>query len=409
MSSRSLVKIQRCALQAFHTDIFTVDESETLKDIPNVFPFQRVIHTDRAIYLIRQWFLSSLYDRISTRPFLELVEKKWIAYQLLKGIEACHRRGVIHGDIKTENVMITSWTWAYLADLSSAYKCVSLPDDNPAYFSFFFDSSGRRTCYIAPERFFTPGKDGDRSRSLTEAMDVFSLGCVFVELFLEGPIPFDLSQLLGFRSGEYDPTVMINTIVDDGVRRLILRMVQLDPAKRPAITECLTLSYVFSFLVPVPGADDMTSDGTFPSYFEQLHTLVHTATHPFAQDMADVQENLRCLTRDLPEMIRTSTIPPQGSVVLLDLLTGYYLPKVQTLGSAQSCLYQLMILCCKHALPLGPLEHARLVLNRSIPYILKYALQSSFATSEAPGQLCVIGIEAIDTLVSPANTSSCLL
>jgi len=29
------------------------------------------------------------------------------------------------------------------------------PEDNPADFSYFFDSSGRRICYIAPERFFS--------------------------------------------------------------------------------------------------------------------------------------------------------------------------------------------------------------------------------------------------------------
>jgi len=29
-----------------------------------------------------------------------------------------------------------------------------LPEDYPADFSFFFDTTGRRTCYIAPERFY---------------------------------------------------------------------------------------------------------------------------------------------------------------------------------------------------------------------------------------------------------------
>jgi phosphoinositide-3-kinase regulatory subunit 4 len=50
--------------------------------------------------------------------------------------------------------------------------------DNPADFAFFFDSSSRRSCYLAPERFYTPG-DGlfiKRTEALMPEMDIFSLG-----------------------------------------------------------------------------------------------------------------------------------------------------------------------------------------------------------------------------------------
>ena len=53
-----------------------------------------------------------------------------------------------------ENVMITSWNWILLTDFAS-FKPTFLPEDNPAEFSYFFDTSRRRTCYIAPERFKT--------------------------------------------------------------------------------------------------------------------------------------------------------------------------------------------------------------------------------------------------------------
>jgi phosphoinositide-3-kinase regulatory subunit 4 len=35
-----------------------------------------------------------LYDRISTRPFLALSEKKWIVFQLLKAVAQAHALGV---------------------------------------------------------------------------------------------------------------------------------------------------------------------------------------------------------------------------------------------------------------------------------------------------------------------------
>ena len=35
---------------------------------------------------------------------------RWIAYQLLHALAQCHEAGVCHGDLKSENVLLTSWT-----------------------------------------------------------------------------------------------------------------------------------------------------------------------------------------------------------------------------------------------------------------------------------------------------------
>ena len=112
--------------------------------------------------MVRQYVKDSLYDRISTRPFLLNIEKKWIAFQLLLAIQQAHKHGICHGDIKLENVMITSWNWVLLTDFAS-FKPTYLPEDNPADYNYFFDTSRRRTCYVAPERF--------KSRVLNEATD----------------------------------------------------------------------------------------------------------------------------------------------------------------------------------------------------------------------------------------------
>jgi phosphoinositide-3-kinase regulatory subunit 4 len=56
--------------------------------------------------------------------------------------------------------------------------------------------------------------------TLTEAMDIFSLGCVIGELFTDGRQLFDLSQLLELRSkqGEYSPEILLKKIADKPVR-----------------------------------------------------------------------------------------------------------------------------------------------------------------------------------------------
>ncbi|KAK2744841.1 Serine/threonine-protein kinase [Myotisia sp. PD_48] len=229
-------------------------ERKLLASIPNVLGYQRILETSTAGYLVRQFIYSSLYDRMSTRPFLEDIEKKWIAFQLLCALRDCHAQNVFHGDIKTENVLVTSWNWLYLSDFSSSFKPTFLPEDNPADFSFYFDTSGRRTCYLAPERFLVGGEEpGDRS--LNWAMDVFSAGCVIAELFLESPI-FTLSQLFKYREGEYSPqTGRLLEIEDPDIRELISHMIQLNPESRYSAEECINFwrrkafpEYFYGFL-----------------------------------------------------------------------------------------------------------------------------------------------------------------
>eukprot|EP00850_Spirogloea_muscicola_P015320 SM000116S24241 [mRNA] locus=s116:231404:242857:- [translate_table: standard] len=222
----------------------------------HVWPFQCWLETDKAAYLLRQYFHSNLRDRLSTRPFLSAVEKKWLAFQLLIAVQQCHERSVCHGDIKCENVVVTSWSWAYLADFAS-FKPTYLPLDNPSDYSFFFDAGGRRRCYVAPERFYDPALQPipPMEAPLEPAMDIFSLGCTMAELFLEGQALFNLSQLLAYRSGQYDPRDDVEKIGDSSIQSLIVHMIQLDPADR------LTAAAYLETWAPK----------IFPSYFPFLH------------------------------------------------------------------------------------------------------------------------------------------
>ncbi|KAG6841356.1 hypothetical protein C0991_011899 [Blastosporella zonata] len=230
-------------------------EREALFDIPNVYNYQAFVETDKAGYIIRQWIASNLYDRISTRPFLSMIEKRWIAFQLLNALRDTRNRKISHGDIKSENILVTSWNWVYLSDFAS-YKPTFLPLDDPSEFSFFFDTSGRRTCYIAPERFYTAStnpeisakksklldeNEGKRDGKVTEAMDCFSAGCVIAELFLEGAPLFTLSQLFKYREGEFNVDAQL-VAIDEGVRDLIKQMINLDPAARPSFDTLLHTS-----------------------------------------------------------------------------------------------------------------------------------------------------------------------
>ncbi|XP_020241564.1 phosphoinositide 3-kinase regulatory subunit 4 isoform X2 [Asparagus officinalis] len=212
-----------------------------------------------------------------------VVDLAHLVVQLLCAVKQSHDKDVCHGDIKCENVLVTSWNWLYLVDFAS-FKPTYIPDDDPSDFSFFFDTGGRRRCYLAPERFYDHGGDTQISQDapLKKSMDIFSLGCVIAELFLEGQPLFELSQLLAYRRGQYDPTQYLEKIQDTGIQKMILHMIQLDPESRLSCESYLQnytsvvfpsyfspfLHKFFSCLIPL---DSDTRVAVTQSAFREIH------------------------------------------------------------------------------------------------------------------------------------------
>ncbi|XP_071440948.1 phosphoinositide 3-kinase regulatory subunit 4 [Hetaerina americana] len=270
----------------------------------NCLPFQRAVLTEKAGVIMREYVKYSLYDRISTRPFLSLIEKKWIAFQLLYALHQCHKVGVCHGDIKLENIMITSWNWVLLTDFAS-FKPTYLPEDNPADFSYFFDTSRRRTCYIAPERFIKtlnseissqlllPEEDLKKG-DLTPAMDIFSAGCALTELFNEGHPPFDFSQLLSYRNGEYSAWKHLEKIEDSGIRELLRSMMEKDASLRLSAEVYL----------------DQQRGKVFPEYFYsflQSYMLIFSAVPIISLD-----EKVSRLKKDIKNIVKILKPDPES-------------------------------------------------------------------------------------------------
>ncbi|NXG01999.1 PI3R4 kinase, partial [Sakesphorus luctuosus] len=351
-----------------------------LHSAQNCLPFQKATLSEKAAMLFRQYVRDNLYDRISTRPFLNNIEKRWIAFQILTAVDQAHKSGVRHGDIKTENIMVTSWNWVLLTDFAS-FKPTYLPEDNPADFNYFFDTSRRRTCYIAPERFVdgsmfatelenmrdpsTPLVDlansNQRTRGeLKRAMDIFSAGCVIAELFTEGVPLFDLSQLLAYRNGLFSPDQVLNKIEDRSIRELVTQMIHREPDKRLAAEDYLK----------------QQRNNAFPEIF---YTFLQPYMAQFAKEtFVSADERILVIRKDLDNIIhnlcghdRTEKAEGEtkenGLVILVSVITSC----LQTLKYCDSKLAALDLI-----LHLAPRLSVEILLDRITPYLLHFSNDS---------------------------------
>ncbi|GAB6018579.1 General transcription factor II-I repeat domain-containing protein 1 [Chamberlinius hualienensis] len=357
-----------------------------LAQSPNCLPFIRSILTDKAGILIRQYDKYNLYDRISTRPFLSVLERKWITFQVLCALNQCHSAGICHGDVKLENIMVTSWNWIMLTDFAS-FKPTYLPEDNPADFSYYFDTSRRRTCYIAPERFVRSfSSDSSDAASgntvlpneefhkgdLTPKMDIFSAGCALVELFTEGHSPFDFSQLLSYRNEEYCPSKSTDKIEDLYIRELVLHMMQRDPNKRYSADKYL----------------ELMRGNAFPEYF---YTFLFSYMRNFVgRPIMSPDEKIEKIQRDLDVILLSLGANKPGEMIsgkkAVDGLIFIISLVASCLRSIKRCSGKLKALqIINH---LAPYIGDEFILDRLLPYLL-------YCTTDVFSQVKMLALEVL--------------
>ncbi|CAF0798186.1 unnamed protein product [Adineta steineri] len=230
-------------------EIYSILHEKDISPSPlkNCLPFQIVTKNDRSIILTRPYIKDNLFYRLQTRPYLTRIEKKWIAYQLLIALKHIHHANITHGDLKIENILLTSYNWVLLSDFAN-FKPTFFAYEDPAEYYYYFNASQRNVCYLAPERFYDQTRikndinNDTFSTSFgklgTSSMDIFSVGCILAELFTELPL-FTLMQMLVYRTGGYDPMPIVNKIADADIRSMVASMIDRDPLKRLTAEEYL--------------------------------------------------------------------------------------------------------------------------------------------------------------------------
>lgn len=196
---------------------------------PNIASIYDVIEEQGEILLIMEYVEGTpLRAELRAHKDFSTDEFFKVAVQGLEGLNAAHEKGILHGDIKPENIMLTPEGRVKVLDFGVARR-FSLGDANEATLTVATLSGAMEgtPAYMAPEVLMQKPYDG--------RADLFSMGLVCYEM-LGGKQPFETDSMAGTLASvlhkEPPPIEQLNPKVSPSVSAVVQTMLAKDPAQR---------------------------------------------------------------------------------------------------------------------------------------------------------------------------------
>ncbi|KAK4106274.1 Pkinase-domain-containing protein [Parathielavia hyrcaniae] len=265
------------ALKEIHLDSEEGTPSTAIREISlmkelkheNIVALHDVIHTENKLMLVFEYMdgdLKKYMDTQGDRGALKPPVIKSFMYQLLKGIDFCHKNRVLHRDLKPQNLLINGKGQLKLGDFGLA-RAFGIPVNT-------FSNEVVTLWYRAPDVLLG-------SRTYNTSIDIWSAGCIMAEMFSGRPLfpgttnedqiirifrimgtPTErtwpgLSQFPEYKTTwQMYATQPLNSIlpqIDPLGIDLLQRMLQLRPELRISAAEALTHQWFSDLMVGQPG------------------------------------------------------------------------------------------------------------------------------------------------------------
>jgi serine/threonine protein kinase len=197
----------------------------SLFDHPNIVKAIEYCGTATSPFLVMEFVNGeSLGQRVERYGVLDEAEAVRIIMQVCDGLHRAHKQGLVHRDVKPDNVLLTQDGVAKLCDMG-------LVKDVEGEMNLTKTGRGLGTPhFMAPEQF-------RNAKNADVRCDIYSLGATLYTM-LTAVIPFaktsPLDCWLKKTKNEFDPPAKLNPRVSDRVNKAILRAMSADPARRPA-------------------------------------------------------------------------------------------------------------------------------------------------------------------------------
>ena len=190
---------------------------------PNIVKVYDVNFSDRVNYIVMEYIDGvTLKDYMEHRGALDWKETLYFTVQILRALQHAHDNGIVHRDIKPQNIML-------LKDGSIKVTDFGIARFARSGMHTMTDKAIGSVHYISPEQ--------ARGEATDNRADLYSVGVMMYEM-LTGRLPFEAESAVGVAIKHIEeapvPPSTWNLDIPAGLEAIVLRAMQKDPADRYA-------------------------------------------------------------------------------------------------------------------------------------------------------------------------------
>lgn len=222
---------------------------------PNICTIYGIEEDDDQVFIAMEYVDGKTLRQVEVRSqSLETVLS--YARQVAEALQEAHSKGIVHRDIKLENIMINSKNQIKVMDFGLAKLKGTLRLTRTS-------STGGTPAYMAPEQI--------QGGEVDPRVDIFSFGVVFFEMLAgERPFPGDHDAALMYSILNLEPRPLENyrTDVSPDLNRILSRLVRKNPNERyQSFAEVLQDVHRLALALP------KTFPSSRPTHFRKLQNI----------------------------------------------------------------------------------------------------------------------------------------